>query len=360
MKTIKEKVNLKDRSYEITIGNGVLALVEKKLEELSKKKIPIAIISEKNVWNNFLDNKRFQKYFHIVIAEGEKSKNFKNVQGICSQLAEVNFDRGGAIFAIGGGVIGDLAGFVSSIFLRGVDFYQVPTTLLSMVDSSVGGKTGINIPEGKNLVGAFYQPKAVYIDTNFLKTLPDREFSAGMAEVIKYGLLGDKNFFKRFESKDDILDFRNKKFAEVIRYCCRAKAKIVSLDERETKKDGGRALLNLGHTFAHSIENSAGYGKYLHGEAVGIGLLLSAYLSESLGLLKGGEAERVKIVLERYRIPTKLNKKIPIQLLMDAMKNDKKVIAGKWRFIVLSGIGKAVVCDSIPCSMIEDTLKRAL
>src|SRR6185295_4410937 len=196
---------------------------------------------------------------------------------------EAKLDRGGVLFAVGGGVIGDLGGFAAAAWLRGIEYYQVPTTLLAMVDSSVGGKTGINLASGKNLVGAFHQPRAVFISTGLLSTLPPREFAAGMAEVIKYGLLGDAPLFAQLEEAP--LTIANARLAAVVRQCCALKARIVEADERETAKEGGRALLNLGHTFGHAIENVAGYGEYLHGEAVAIGLCAAARLSQKLGYI---------------------------------------------------------------------------
>jgi 3-dehydroquinate synthetase len=244
--------------------------------------------------------------------------------------------------------------------MRGIDFYQVPTTLLAMVDSSVGGKTGINIPEGKNLVGAFHQPKAVFIDVEYLDTLPEREFSAGMAEVIKYGLLGDKKFFEMIEGLEEPLTPGHQKMSSVIAHCCKMKADVVASDERETAKDGGRALLNLGHTFAHAIEKCAGYGEYLHGEAVGLGLLLAARLSHSMGEMDAGDIVRIEKVLTRYRLPVKLRKPISIEDLISAIKVDKKTISGLPRFVVMRGIGVSIVRDDIPLGLAKDVFATAL
>jgi len=261
-------------------------------------------------------------------------------------------NRDCSLFAFGGGVIGDLAGYVAASYLRGIDFYQIPTTLLSMVDSSVGGKTGINLPEGKNLVGAFWQPKAVYINTALLETLPPREFAAGMAEVIKYGMLYDLDFFKELEEVNT-LAASAPELAGVVRRCCAIKAEIVANDEKETASSGGRALLNLGHTFAHAIENVAGYGHYLHGEAVAIGLNLATQLSVKLGQLEAADIDRVKALIERYNLPTQLHNPLSITDLMAAMQKDKKNRAGKLRFVSMQTIGEAITTEEVDYALIE-------
>jgi len=249
-------------------------------------------------------------------------------------------------------VIGDLSGYVAASYLRGIDFYQIPTTLLSMVDSSVGGKTGINLPEGKNLVGAFWQPKAVYIETRLLETLPSREFAAGMAEVIKYGMLYDLDFFKELEQVNT-LTASSPELAAIVRRCCAIKAEIVADDEKETAASGGRALLNLGHTFAHAIENVAGYGQYLHGEAVGIGLNLATQLSIELGQIDASDITRAKNLIERCGLPTVLKTPLPISGLMAAMQRDKKNRGGKLRFVSMQALGQAVTTDGVDAALVE-------
>jgi len=249
------------------------------------------------------------------------------------------------LFAVGGGVIGDLGGFAAASWLRGIDFFQVPTTLLAMVDSSVGGKTGINLKAGKNLAGAFHQPRGVFVSTNLLATLPPREFAAGMAEVIKYGLLGDAALFVRLEKTP--LTVASAELAGVIRTCCALKARIVEADERETAKDGGRALLNLGHTFGHAIENAAGYGSYLHGEAVAIGLSAAARLSRELGFLTADDVGRIDAALVAHALPTRLRAPLPLMALMTAVASDKKVRGGLPRFVVMEKIGRAVTRDDV-------------
>ncbi|MBI2497552.1 MAG: 3-dehydroquinate synthase [Opitutae bacterium] len=240
----------------------------------------------------------------LVLPNGETTKSLESFGKVLDFMAELRLDRNAVLWVLGGGVIGDLGGFAAASYLRGIECIQVPTTLLAMVDSSVGGKTGINLAAGKNLVGAFHHPRAVYIATEFLTTLPGREFAAGMAEVIKYGLLGDAALFARLEQT--VLTAAHAELPGVIRRCCQMKAGIVRTDERETAPEGGRALLNLGHTFGHAIEQVTGYTAYLHGEAVAVGLVGAARLSQKLGLLPAGEIARIKHVLAANHLPVRL------------------------------------------------------
>jgi 3-dehydroquinate synthase len=287
---------------------------------------------------------------------GESAKSISTLGRVLEFLAEQRLDRGGVLFAVGGGVIGDLGGFAAATYLRGIAFYQVPTTLLAMVDSSVGGKTGINLAAGKNLAGAFHQPRGVFIATGLLRTLPPREFAAGMAEVIKYGLLGDAELFARLESHPLTVD--SPELSDVIRTCCAIKARIVEADERELAKDGGRALLNLGHTFAHAIEQVAGYGHYLHGEAVAIGLGAAARLSAKLGSVSTAEVARIEAVLQAHALPVRLKEPLPLNALLAAMARDKKVRAGLPRFVVLNKIGEAATRDGVEQSLAEDCFRE--
>jgi 3-dehydroquinate synthase len=287
----------------------------------------------------------------LAVEPGEGSKSLAGLGRVLDFLAEQKIDRGGALFAVGGGVIGDLGGFAAASWLRGIDFYQVPTTLLAMVDSSVGGKTGINLTAGKNLAGAFHQPRAVFVSTALLGTLPPREFAAGLAEVIKYGLLGDAELFAQLEKKP--LTVASAELADVIRRCCAAKARIVEADEFETAKDGGRALLNLGHTFGHAIENAAGYGEYLHGEAVAIGLCAAARLSVELKFVATADEARIAKVVAAHALPTKLRAPLSLAALMAAMARDKKVRAGLPRFVVLKRLGEAATQDGVTPALAE-------
>ncbi len=285
----------------------------------------------------------------------EAAKSVPELEKIWEILAKNRVDRSGAIFAIGGGVIGDLAGFAAASFLRGIDFIQVPTTLLAMVDSSVGGKTGINLAAGKNLVGAFYQPKAVFADLKLLSTLPKREFSAGTAEIVKYGMLGDAALFADLEAAGT-LSWNSQTLPKIVRRCCEIKAEIVAADETETAKENGRALLNLGHTFGHAVEKVAGYGKYRHGEAVSLGLVAAAKISEKLGFAAAGTlVERTKNLLKKNSLPIRLHEKLPLEKLISAMRSDKKVRSGTLRFVLLKRIGEAFTFSDVPEKIVEET-----
>ena len=294
----------------------------------------------------------------LTLPAGETTKDATYLERIYSFLADNKMDRSGYVIAVGGGVIGDIVGFAAASYLRGIKFVQMPTTLLAMVDSSVGGKTGINIPQGKNLVGAFYQPEAVYISTELLKTLPAREFSAGMAEVIKYGLLGDAPLFEKLETLGR-LNADHPELPGVIEACCQNKADVVAADEKETAKEGGRALLNLGHTFAHAIEKVAGYGVYLHGEAVAIGMVLAARLSEKLGHIDKDVEQRIIDLLLRYELPVYLEHPLDTQKLSEAMLSDKKVLRGKLRFVVMHAIGDSRTQGEIDLELVEEIFETA-
>jgi 3-dehydroquinate synthase len=287
----------------------------------------------------------------LALAAGEETKSLNGLGQALDFLAGQKLGRHDVVFAVGGGVIGDLAGFAAASYLRGIAFYQVPTTLLAMVDSSVGGKTGINLKAGKNLVGAFHQPSGVFIATGLLGTLPAREFAAGCAEVIKTGLLGDAELFDRLERAP--LTVGNADLAAIVRRCCALKARVVETDEFETAKTGGRALLNLGHTFGHAIEQATGYGEYLHGEAVAVGLVAAARLSHKLGLLVAREIARIEAVLAAHALPVRLRAPLPLAVLMAAMSRDKKVRAGRLRFVVLTAPGAAVTRDDVDPALAE-------
>lgn len=282
----------------------------------------------------------------ITIHDGEKAKSVEELARVWDFLAAERIARDGALFAVGGGVVGDLAGFAAASYQRGIDFYQVPTTLLAMVDSSVGGKTGINLSAGKNLVGNFHQPTAVFADTAMLATLPAREFAAGMAEVIKHGLIADRALFAELQANAP-LAWNHPLLPHVIRRCVEIKAGVVADDERETSTQGGRALLNLGHTFGHAVEAVAGYGTYLHGEAVAIGLVMAARLSAALGRCTLAEAAVVESTLTAHQLPTRLRAGLPLADLLAAMQRDKKVRAGKLRFVVMDGLGAAATVDEV-------------
>ncbi|MCX7148675.1 MAG: 3-dehydroquinate synthase, partial [Rhodocyclales bacterium] len=280
--------------------------------------------------------------------DGEAHKNWESLNLIYDALLASRCDRSTTVIALGGGVIGDLAGFAAATYQRGVPFIQIPTTLLSQVDSSVGGKTGINHPRGKNMVGAFWQPKLVLADTDTLKTLPDRELSAGMAEVIKYGLIRDLPFLGWLEANMEGLLARNGELlAEAIERSCANKAKVVAADEYETAREGGRALLNLGHTFGHAIETGVGYGEWLHGEAVAAGTVMAVELSHRLGWLSTADVDRVRALLQRAGLPLK-GPDLGAARYLELMSHDKKVVAGTLRLVLLKALGEAVTCADTP------------
>jgi 3-dehydroquinate synthase len=354
-------VELAERSYPIYIGTDLWDIFGEVTARLRADGRRVAVIADQAVAKQqpeMLKRVLAMGEKPLLLRGGERTKSLAQLGKVYDWMAAQGLDRKSAVFAIGGGVIGDLAGFAAATYLRGITLYQVPTTLLAMVDSSVGGKTGINLRAGKNLAGAFWQPQAVMVDTAFLRTLPEREFSAGMAEVIKYGLLADADLFHQIE-RTPVMRWDHPGLPSLICECCAIKAGIVGNDERETQPNGGRALLNLGHTFAHAIENIAGYGEYLHGEAVGVGLVLAAKLSHKLGLLPVGDVARIEQVVKACKLPVRLRKKLAAEKLLTAMKLDKKVRGGKLRFIALRGIGQAETVDNVPEKIIRDLWRKA-
>jgi 3-dehydroquinate synthase len=343
------QVHLGERSYPILFGEDLAA--EVRSEVGSERRT--AVITDRNVAQ--VQASAMKSLFGaspiLVIPPGEESKSVPQLGAALDFLASSELDRSGAVFAVGGGVVGDLAGFAAASYLRGIDYYHVPTTLLAMVDSSVGGKTGINLEAGKNLAGAFHQPRGVFISTGFLKTLPAREFAAGMAEVIKTALLGDRSLFEDLERS--ALVSGDRRLPSTVRRCCEIKARIVEADEQERAEAGGRALLNLGHTFGHALERVAGYGAYLHGEAVAVGLSAAARLSSRLGLIDDPAVARVEGTLSAHGLPTRLRSPLGVQDLMAAMARDKKTRAGLPRFVVLKSLGEAVVRADVPAEAVE-------
>ncbi|MBA4136117.1 MAG: 3-dehydroquinate synthase [Opitutus sp.] len=293
----------------------------------------------------------FGKMPSLALPAGEGTKSLTQLGVIWDFLAEHRADRRSVVWLVGGGVVGDLGGFAAATYLRGIDCVQVPTTLLAMVDSSVGGKTGLNLSAGKNLAGAFHHPTAVHICPAFLQTLPPREFAAGAAEVIKYGLLGDAALFSMLETQPLAPD--RPQLTEIIRRCCALKAAVVESDPQETAAENGRALLNLGHTFGHAIERVAGYGAYLHGEAVAVGLCAAARLSRDLGLVNETEVARIDRCVAAHGLPTRLREPLPLAALLNAMANDKKNRGGALRFVVLETIGRAVTRGDVPAAAAE-------
>ncbi|HEU5079250.1 MAG TPA: 3-dehydroquinate synthase [Opitutaceae bacterium] len=346
-------VNLGERSYPLRFGADLTAEIKAKVGELLAAGRKVVVVTDTTVRVALAGG--FAQMFDgapiVAVEPGEESKSLPVYGRVLDFLAEQKIDRGGVVFAVGGGVIGDLAGFAAASYLRGVDFIQIPTTLLAMVDSSVGGKTGINLKAGKNLVGAFHQPRLVYIATDFLHTLALREFAAGMAEIIKTGLLGEPALFEQLEC--ETLTPNHPNLAQVIRACCALKARVVEADERETAKEGGRALLNLGHTFGHAIEQVTRYGEYLHGEAVAIGLVAAAHLSAKMTLISPNDVSRIERVIQAHGLPLRLRQPLRVGDLMSAVARDKKVRSGLPRFILLKRIGEAATESNIDPATVE-------
>jgi 3-dehydroquinate synthase len=343
---------LAERSYPILIGGGLAARADLILPFLRTPRV--ALVSNTTVAPLYLDalvetlEKVGVGVTPIILPDGEAHKNWESLNLIYDALLATRCDRATTIVALGGGVIGDLAGFAAATYQRGVPFIQIPTTLLSQVDSSVGGKTGINHPRGKNMVGAFWQPKLVLADTDTLKTLPERELSAGMAEVIKYGLIRDLPFLDWLEANmDGLLARDGELLAYAIERSCANKAEVVAADECETASEGGRALLNLGHTFGHAMETGLGYGEWLHGEAVAAGTMMAVELSRRLGWLSAADVVRVRTLLLRAGLPVK-GAELGAARYLELMSHDKKVIAGNLRLILLNGLGNAVTCADAP------------
>ena len=352
-------VNLKERSYPIQFGGDLASEVRGTVDGLARAGHKIAVLTDQNLAKD--QGPALQAMFgdapRLVVAAGEATKSIAELGRVLEFLASQRLDRASVLFAVGGGVIGDLGGFAAASYLRGIDYLQVPTTLLAMVDSSVGGKTGVNLAAGKNLAGAFHQPRGVFIATGLLATLPPREFAAGAAEVIKTGLLGDAGLFAQLERSP--LAPGDPGLAAVVRRCCALKARVVEADERELAPDGGRALLNLGHTFAHAIEQVAGYGAYLHGEAVAIGLGAAGRLSQKLGHISAADAARIEQVVAAHQLPVRLRAPLPLADLLAATARDKKVRGGELRFVVLRALGDAALQGGVPAALVEASFREA-
>ncbi|HEY9197770.1 MAG TPA: 3-dehydroquinate synthase [Gammaproteobacteria bacterium] len=357
MRTLQ--LDLGERSYPIHIGTQLLDDPQLFKPHIHGKQV--LVVSNVTVAPLYLDvlQRALDGYTlrHIELPDGEVYKTLDTLNTIFTALLEHRFNRRCTLIALGGGVVGDICGFAAASYQRGVDFIQVPTTLLAQVDSSVGGKTGVNHKLGKNMIGAFHQPNCVVIDTDTLNTLPDRELSAGLAEVIKYGLIRDPEFFTWLEQNIDRLLARDPEaLAFAIERSCRNKADVVAADERES---GQRALLNLGHTFGHAIETGTGYGTWLHGEAVGTGMLLAAELSARQGWLNAAEVARIARLLERARLPVQTPASMNSDQFLDLMAVDKKVLDGGLRLVLLKGIGEAIVTGDFEAQALRATLDSA-
>ena len=356
-------VSLGHRSYEIKVGGGLLPRLGAECAAL-KLGQRCAVITDSNVGKKFA--KAAQKSLAasgfepvlVTVPAGEKSKSLSVVEKCFDELAKHRLERKSFIVALGGGVVGDLAGFVAATYLRGIPFVQVPTTLLAQVDSSVGGKTGVNLKAGKNLVGAFYQPRLVLCDLDTLKTLPRREYVSGLAEVIKYGVIYDEILFAQLERNLPKLLARDEKtLRDVVARCCEIKADVVGQDETES---GLRAILNFGHTIGHAIENSSGYGKFLHGEAISIGQVAAAKLSQKILGLPSGDVARIEKLFVQAGLPVKIKLDAARRKkLFAAMLLDKKVSGGEVKFVLAQKIGKVLWGQKVPQGLIEEVLISA-
>ncbi|MBU2870617.1 3-dehydroquinate synthase [Colwellia sp. E2M01] len=349
-------LNLGTRSYPIYIDSGLLNNTDLLSSHIHAKRV--CIVSNDIVAPLYLDalKEKLSNFIvdDLILPDGEAEKSLANFDVIMSHLLANEHGRDTTLIALGGGVIGDITGFAAACYQRGINFIQVPTTLLSQVDSSVGGKTAINHPLGKNMVGAFYQPKAVFIDLNSLSTLPVREFNAGMAEVIKYGILGDKDFFVWLENNIAAIKSGDKTvLAKMIEICCQCKADIVANDEKEA---GNRALLNLGHTFGHAIESEQGYGNWLHGEAVATGMVLAAKLAVAMNLLEVSDLRRIEKLIAAFDLPINAPENMGFDQFMPHMRRDKKNIAGKLRFIIPTAIGQSEIRDDVTPETLQQIL----
>ena len=353
------EVQLGSRSYPIYIGEKLLAKAQYLNKHINSENV--LIVTNEKVAPIYLDivlqNLKNYNTYQLILPDGESYKSLDTMNLIYSALLENRCDRDTTLIALGGGVIGDITGFAAATYQRGINFIQIPTTLLAQVDSSVGGKTGVNHELGKNMIGAFHQPQCVIADLSTLNTLDERELSAGIAEVIKYGLICDAEFFDWLELNIEKLLIRDPKaLAYAVCRSCENKARVVAEDELE--KTGKRALLNYGHTFGHAIETGAGYGKWLHGEAVGCGMLMAAALSTKLEWLSKNDYSRIKRILKNAKLPIQAPTTMQLDEYLKTMSVDKKTRAGKLHLILLNGIGDAVLSADFPNALLEDTLRE--
>lgn len=358
-------VQLSENSYNIRIADNGLSSIGEEAKSLKiAKKIgkKILIISNNDIFEyygqtviNSLTEAEFEVNYHLI-PEGEDNKTLDSIQGIYDKAIEMRLERSSSLLALGGGVIGDMTGFAAATWLRGINFLQVPTSLLAMVDASVGGKTGVNHPQGKNLIGAFYQPKLVVIDPLLLKTLPEREFRAGMAEVIKYGVIWDKELFSELESAknlDSLDNFDPQLLNSILTRSCEIKAEVVSKDEKESSL---RAILNYGHTVGHAIESLTNYNTFVHGEAVAIGMVVAGKIAVKQQLWTELEAKRQEELIKKAGLPTKIPNYLDIEKIIEELQKDKKVKDGKVTFIIPTTIGKVIITDEITSELLREIL----
>jgi len=349
-------VALDERAYRIHIGAGLLDQPELLRSAIGGRQA--LLLSNTTIAPLYaakveaaLDGLRWHK---LLLEDGERYKSIESASRVWQALAEIGAQRNATLIALGGGVIGDLGGFAAACWMRGIDFVQLPTTLLAMVDSSVGGKTGVNLPQGKNLVGAFWQPRLVLADIGTLRTLPEREYRAGLAEVVKYGAIGDPDFFAWLEAHVDGINARDETLiAQAVLRSCQHKAGVVMRDERET---GERALLNFGHTYGHALETIGDYRQWLHGEAVAIGMVMAAQLSAALGLADRSDAQRLQDLLTRLGLPTTRPENAEPERMVALMRLDKKSLSDRLRLILWRGIGRAEIVDGVDAGAITASL----
>ncbi|GBD96382.1 3-dehydroquinate synthase [bacterium BMS3Abin06] len=351
-------VDLKERSYDIVIGSRLLQRLGLRLKEFRPSRV--AVISNKTIFPLYRDTllESLREYNIVpeifLIPDGEEYKDFLWTYYLHGELLKAKFDRNSLLIALGGGVIGDITGFIASTYMRGIRYIQVPTTLLAQVDSSVGGKTGVNHPLGKNMIGSFYQPSLVVIDIDTLKTLPRREFHAGMAEVIKYGVIADKEFFDFLKTDREAITSLGESIINVIKRSCEIKAGVVSEDEKEA---GLRAILNFGHTIGHAIETVTGYRRFIHGEAVSMGMCAAAELAVRMKIFQKDDAEKIKELVEMYNLPAHIPDDLNVPDMINAMEIDKKIQAGKLRFILPESIGKVRIEEDVDRELIKEAIE---
>ncbi|MBD2431722.1 MULTISPECIES: 3-dehydroquinate synthase [Fischerella] len=357
------KVNLPQQSYDIAIAPGSLEQLGEFMTNLHLGK-KVLLVSNPTVFQLYgetaiasLKAASFEVASHIL-SDGEHYKTLASIENLYNTALENRLERSATMVALGGGVIGDMTGFAAATWLRGINFIQVPTTLLAMVDAAIGGKTGVNHPQGKNLIGAFHQPRLVLIDPDVLKTLPIREFRAGMAEVIKYGVIWDAQLFAELEASqrlDEMGHIHSELIDTILTRSCQAKADVVSKDEKEA---GLRAILNYGHTIGHAVESLTGYRQVLHGEAVAIGMVAAGQIAVELGMWTQQQTQRQDVLIEKAGLPTKLPAGLDIEAIIEALQIDKKVKAGKVRFVLPTQIGAVTVTDQVPADIIRQVLVR--
>ncbi len=357
------KINLKKNSYKILVGNHILGHLGKYLKTLSLPTDALIItnwlihkLHGRTLVSGLENNGFTAKVF--CVPDGEKSKSAKIAFSLLNKIASYDAGRKIFIIAFGGGVVGDLAGFVASCYKRGVPYVQVPTTLLAQIDSAIGGKTGLDLPTGKNLVGAFYQPRLVFSDVGLLTTLSSRQLRNGLAEAIKYGMIADKNFFEFLEKKhQQILSLDSKSLTYLVFKCAGMKADVIHRDEKETQ--GIRTILNFGHTLGHAIEAASRYNQYQHGEAIAIGMGMAADISQKMGFLKEEDVVRLKQLISSTGLPVRL-KGLTVNSIQKMMRHDKKFLGRKNRFVLAYGIGRVKVVEGIPLEVVAESIRACM